>query len=222
MKNSERLITAAEDIWRQCEQHPFVRGIATGTLEIDRFQFFLLQDYLYLFDYARVFAIGVTKAKDLTSMRVFGGYIKQILDGEMDIHKSYMKRLGISEEEALSVQPALDTLSYTAYMLAEAQVGGEAEVLSSILACAVSYEYIARNIVKEYPAAADHPFFGEWVEGYACDEYHAANVELCDLMDSMTIDETRYPHIEEIFLNCSLYELAFWQMSWDKRMGPAL
>ena len=120
------------------------------------------------------------------------------------------------------MQPALDTLSCTAYMLAEAQVGGEAEVLSSILACAVSYEYIARNIVKEYPAAADHPFFGEWVEGYACDEYHAANVELCDLMDSMTIDETRYPHIEEIFLNCSLYELAFWQMSWDKRMGPAL
>lgn len=222
MNTSDRLIASASDIWRQCEEHPFVQGIANCDLAIDRFQFFLLQDYLYLFDYARVFALGVVKSDSLASMRVFGGYIKQILDGEMDIHKAYMKRLGISEEEAETVQPALDNLSYTSYMLAESEAGGEPEIASSILACAVSYEYIARDIVKHNPEAWDDPFFGEWVQGYACDEYHAANVELCDLMDRQVLDEQRYAKVEEIFVNCSLYELAFWQMAWDKRMGPAL
>lgn len=221
MTTSERLIEAASDIWEQCEEHPFVCGIGDGTLDHDKFQFFLLQDYLYLFEYARVFAIGVTKAKSLDSMRIFGNYIKQILDGEMDIHKSYMKRLGISEEEAAAVQPSLDNLAYTSYMLAIAQAGGEPEIVSSILACAVSYEYIAKDILKRHPDAASHPFFGEWVDGYACDEYHAENVELCELMDRQPVDEGNYAFIEEIFLNCSLLELAFWNMSWEKRMGPA-
>lgn len=222
METSRRLIASAADIWKQCEEHPFVRGICDGTLDVGRFRFFLLQDYLYLFEYARVFAIGVVKSDDLASMRVFGGYIKQILDGEMDIHKSYMKRLGISEDEAEHVEPALDNLSYTSYMLAVSEAGGEPEIVSSILACAVSYEYIARDIVADNPAAADHPFFGEWVRGYACQEYHDANVELCELMDRQVLDEKRYRKVEEIFVNCSLYELAFWQMAWDRRMGPAL
>lgn len=221
MNTSERLIESSADIWRKCEEHPFVQGIADGTLDIDRFRFFLLQDYLYLFEYARVFAIGVTKAESLDSMRIFGGYIKQILDGEMDIHKSYMKRLGISEKEAEAVQPALDNLSYTSYMLAAAQAGGEPEIVSSILSCAVSYEYIARDIVARHPEAADHPFFGEWIDGYACDGYHEANVELCELMDAQRLDEERYRTVEDIFVNCSLYELAFWEMSWNRSMGPA-
>ncbi|MFR4239807.1 MAG: hypothetical protein ACLT2F_04090 [Butyricicoccus sp.] len=58
-KTTERLLAATQDIWKGYLNHPFVHGIADGSLDIQKFRFYLLQDYVYLFDYAKVFAQGV-------------------------------------------------------------------------------------------------------------------------------------------------------------------
>ena len=71
MRTTQRLYEAAHPIWEQCHDHPFVRGIGDGSLDLEKFRWFLLQDYLYLFDYARVFAYGVVKARDPGLMRTF-------------------------------------------------------------------------------------------------------------------------------------------------------
>ena len=98
----------------------------------------MIQDYLYLIDYTKVFALGAAKAKDLSAMKLFAGYTHAILDGEMDIHRAYMARLGITPEEAETANVALDNLSYTSYMLRVAYEEGQAEVAAAILSCAVS------------------------------------------------------------------------------------
>jgi thiaminase/transcriptional activator TenA len=56
MTLSERLYAAAEPIWAAQLEHPFVRGIGDGTLEEDLFKRWVLQDYRYLKEFARVFA----------------------------------------------------------------------------------------------------------------------------------------------------------------------
>ena len=71
MTVSQRLREAARPIWDRCLTHPFVTGIGDGTLMAEKFRYFMLQDYLYLFDYARVFALGVVKARDPALMRTF-------------------------------------------------------------------------------------------------------------------------------------------------------
>ena len=154
MTVSQRLREAARPIWDRCLSHPFVLGLGGGTLPVEKFQYFMLQDYLYLFDYARVFALGVVKARDGALMRVFARNVEAILDGEMEIHRTYMARLGIAEEEVLAVRPALDNLSYTHYMLSAAGRGGPAEITASILACSWSYAEIGQTLAK-IPGAAD-------------------------------------------------------------------
>ena len=139
MTTTQRLLAATEDIWAEYHTHPFVRGIADGTLDEEKFRYYMVQDYLYLIDYAKVFAIGVAKARDPETMRLFAGYVHQILDGEMDIHKGYMQRLGIPLEEAERAPVALDNLSYTSYMLRVAYDEGPAEIAAAILSCALSY-----------------------------------------------------------------------------------
>ena len=178
----------------------------------------MLQDYLYLFDYARVFALGVVKARDGALMRVFARNVEAILDGEMEIHRTYMARLGIAEEEVLAVRPALDNLSYTHYMLSAAGRGGPAEITASILACSWSYAEIGQTLAK-IPGAADHPFYGEWIRGYASEDYAAANQALIDLMDRLAAKASaeQMADLEEIFVNCSRYELGFWDMAWEMR-----
>jgi len=219
MTTTQRLLAASKDVWAGYHTHPFVRGIADGTLDREKFRYYMIQDYLYLIDYAKVFSIGVAKAQDMETMGLFAGYVHQILDGEMDIHKGYMERLGIAREEAEHTPVALDNLSYTSYMLRVAYDEGPAEIAAAILSCAVSYEMIAKQIVAEHPEAADHPFYGEWIRGYADPDYAAANRVLEALTDRLTADysERQLQHLTEIFLACSRYEGAFWDMAWEQR-----
>lgn len=215
---SDRLRAAAAPVWEECLKHPFVTGIGDGTLAVEKFRYFMLQDYLYLFDYARVFALGVVKARDPELMRSFAAHVNEILGGEMQIHRAYMKRLGISEEQVLAVKPALDNLSYTKYMLSVAGHGTPVEIVAAILACSWSYAEIGQALAA-VPGAAGHPFYGEWIRGYASADYAAANQALIELMDSLAADatEAEIAYLTEIFVNCSRYELGFWDMSWGMR-----
>ena len=213
---STRLHDAATPVWEACLRHPFVTGIGDGTLDMEKFRYFMLQDYLYLFDYARVFALGVVKARDPELMRVFAANVDAILGGEMKIHRAYMKRLDITEEQVFSVKPALANLSYTNYMLSVAQTGGPMEIVASILACSWSYAEIGQALAA-IPGAAEHPFYGEWIRGYASEEYAATNQTLIELMDSLAADagEEQLAYLTDVFVNCSRYELGFWDMAWD-------
>ena len=213
---STRLHDAADPVWEACLRHPFVTGIGDGTLDMEKFRYFMLQDYLYLFDYARVFALGVVKARDPELMRVFAANVDAILGGEMKIHRAYMKRLDITEEQVFAVKPALANLSYTNYMLSVAQTGGPMEIVASILACSWSYAEIGQTLAA-IPGAAEHPFYGEWIRGYASEEYAATNQALIELMDSLAADagEEQLAYLTDVFVNCSRYELGFWDMAWD-------
>lgn len=215
MTVTQRLYEAASPIWQACHDHPFVKGIGDGSLDREKFQYFLLQDYLYLFDYAKVFAWGVVKANDPELMRFFSANVDAILGGEMKTHRAYMQRLGITEEQVFQVQPALNNRSYTSYMLSVAAAGGPAEIVASILACSWSYAEIGARLAA-IPGAADHPFYGEWVRGYSSKEYQDTNDALVARMDALAQNctEAEYRRLEDIFVTCSRYELGFWEMAW--------
>ena len=217
MSVSERLIRESGDIWKKYDEHPFVTGMADGSLAVEKFRYYMIQDYLYLFDYARVFALGTAKAADQKTMEIFAGYVHQILHGEMEIHRGYMKRLGIPEEEAAQAKPSIATRSYTSYMLSIAWAEGPAEIAASILACAVSYELIAQHMLEAHPECRDHGFYGEWVQGYADPGYHEANEELKAMTDRLSegYSEEQIRHLSEIFRTCSQYELMFWDMGYE-------
>ena len=219
MTMTERLLEATKEIWADYNEKPFVKGIADGSLDHKKFKYYMIQDYLYLLDYTKVFSLGTAKAADLSTMGLFSGYTHSILDEEMQIHRTYMKELGITKEELLQTPLALDNLSYTSYMLRIAYEGGAPEVMAAILSCALSYEWIAKKIVAEYPDADKHPFYGEWIRGYASDSYHKDNEVLIRLMDHLAeeLSEEGKKHLTEIFVACSRYEAAFWDMAWEMR-----
>ena len=217
MKTTERLLAAAKDIWAAYNEHPFVLGIQDGILAREKFKYYIIQDYLYLEEYAKVFAIGIAKAKRLDTMRLFSRQVNFLTEGEMDIHRGYIGAFTVSQEELAATPRALDNLSYTSYMLRVAYEEGEAEILAAILSCAYSYEVIAKKIVENNPSAQEHPFYGDWVRGYADPHYGEANVLLLEMTDRLTLHytEQQVRHLEDIFVACSRYELAFWEMAWN-------
>ncbi len=217
MKTTERLILAAEEIWQGYYEHPFVKGIENGTLDKEKFRYYIMQDYLYLEDYAKTFAIGIAKAKSVEMARLFSGYIALLTGGEMNIHHGYMGRFALTQEELEAMPKALDNLSYTSYMLRVAYEEGEAEILAAILSCAYSYELIAKNMVKNNPDCLKHDFYGEWIKGYAAEEYAKENQVLMDTLDKLTVNysQQQVKHLVDIFVACSKYESLFWDFSWE-------
>lgn len=210
---------AVKGIWAEYYTHPFVKGIEDGTLDREKFRYYIMQDYLYLIEYTKVFGIGIAKAKSAEVTKLFASYVHLLTEGEMDIHRGYMGIFGVTEKELADTPRALDNLSYTSYMLRIAYEEGEAEVLAAILSCAYSYEMIARNIVKNNPASVDHEFYGDWIKGYASDEYSKENAVLFEMLEKLTehyTDEQKR-HIVDIYVACSRYELAFWDLSWDMK-----
>ena len=219
MTTTQRLLAAAAPLWEAYSTHPFVQGIQEGTLPREKFRFYILQDTLYLQEYAKAFALGVAKARSLETARLFAQYIP-VMDGEMDLHSGYLARLGVTQEELDRMPRSLDNLSYTSYMLRVAYEEGEAEILAAILSCAYSYQQIAPRMAAARPEAVQDPFYGEWVRGYLSPEYAAANQVLLDTLDRLTAHytEAQLAHLGEIFVACSRYELAFWEMSWQQKL----
>lgn len=216
MKTTERLLAATKEIWESYNTHPFVMGIQNGTLEKEKFRYYIMQDFLYLKDYAKTFAVGVAKAKSVETANLFAKYIA-VMNGELDVHSGYMGRFSVTQEEIDSMKPSLDNLSYTSYMLRVAYEEGEAEILAAILSCAYSYEVIAKKIVANAPDSVNDSFYGDWIKGYASEDYAAGNVVLLDTLNALTehYTEPQLSHLVDIFVACSRYELAFWQMSWE-------
>jgi thiaminase/transcriptional activator TenA len=216
MSISRDLIALGEPLWEKSLDHPFLAGIGDGTLDHGKFQFYMVQDYLYLLDYARLFALGTVKAPQPEDMRCFAGYVQQILNGEMDTHRGYMARLGITPAQAEEAEMAPENQAYVDYMLARGWEGGPDVIAVAIFACALSYEYLARRLLERYPRAAEHPFYGEWVASYASDEYAAANREICALLDRLAdgASPRQIEHYRRILLQCTRHEEAFWDMAW--------
>lgn len=181
--------------------------------------YYIMQDFLYLKDYAKTYAVGVAKAKSVETANLFAKYIN-VMNGELDVHKGYMGKFAVTQEEIDAMKPSLDNLSYTSYMVRVAYDESEVEVLAAVLSCAYSYEVIAKKIVANRPESVDDPFYGDWIRGYASDGYAAGNVILIETLDRLSAHytEEQLRHLEDIFIACSRYEMAFWQMAWEIRL----
>lgn len=214
MKFTERLWQRVQPIWDSYLEHPFVKGMGDGTLEKEKFKHWMKQDYIYLIDYARLFAIGATKATDLEMMTTFGNLVSGTLNTEMQLHRQYAAQFGISEQELEATPPASTTLAYTSYMLNLAQRGGVENVIAAVLTCTWSYHYIGEAL-NQIKGAAEHPFYGEWIKMYSSSEFTAFKDDVIAMMDRVAegMSEEALDALEEIVVHTSYYEYMFWDMA---------
>lgn len=221
MKFSQRLVEKVVPLWQKNHMHPFVQGIGDGTLEKEKFRFYMIQDYLFLIDYAKLFAIGAVKAKDLVTMGKFAALLDATINEEMELHRQYANRFGISLNELEAAKPSPTTLAYTHYMLHVSQNGTLAELVSSLLPCMWSYWEIGKAL-NEREGADEHEFYGEWIKMYASDDFGKLALWCIDLLDELAEgkSESELDTLEEIFLNTTRFEFMFWEMSYNEAMWP--
>ena len=211
---TDRLRGRAAAIWEAQHQHPFVRGIGDGKLDLERFKFWLRQDYVFLIEYARLLGLAAARSPDVGTMRRFAALLQETLETEMSLHRAYADEFGISREELELEQPAPTTRAYTDFLLRVAATGDFAELAAALLPCMWSFSEIGQRLAMQ--PVPDYKRYAQWIAMYSSREF-AELAEWCrELLDSLAagLPERDLKNLEEAFLTSSRYEWQFWEMAW--------
>ena len=163
-------------------EHPFITGIGDGSLPVDRFKYYVIQDYVYLIDYSRALAIASARAIDLQDMSWFAGLLDETLNQEMALHRSYCQEFGINLQELESVEPASTTKSYTNFLLKTAYQGSFGELVASLLPCQWGYWEIGDHLLERgLPTSA--PLYAQWIKMYTSEEFTELAHQIREMAD---------------------------------------
>lgn len=214
----ERLKRAAHEDWSRYVDHAFVRQMEAGTLPEAVFRHYLLQDYLFLIQFARANALAVYKSRSLDDIRQGQEALGAIL-GEMDLHVRLCGRWGLSpaDIEAAPEHPA--TVAYTRYVLDCGASGDLLDLRVALAPCVIGYAEIGRRLAPALAANPDHPY-RDWIGEYASDGYQDAAQAASDHLDRLaarSLAEPRFAELAGIFATASRLEADFWQMAFDIR-----
>lgn len=218
-KFSEMVYRHAEPMWADYLTHPYVKELGEGTLDQECFQNWLTQDYVYLVEYSKLMAIGVSKATDLPTMRMFSTALFETLETEMDLHRQFSEKFGITEEELLATKMWPTNTAYTSFMLNHAQAGGAEYAIAALLTCAWSYAYVGKALDQVSPEGNPYQ---QWIDMYAGQDFQDLTQDLIELMDDMAQDLSKdtLDRLLDIIIKTSYYEHKFWDMcyfgeSWE-------
>lgn len=221
MSFSRGLKVKAEKVWEDGYNHPFVQGLGKGTLDREKFKFYLLQDYLYLLQYAKVFATAVLKSDSEEHMAGFSKSQDYILNGEMNVHREYMKSFGIEPHEVEKVKSSLFNRAYTANMLSYGLTGGLAEVLAAVFPCAWTYADYGQRLKKDFGENLENNYYKSWIEMYSSKEFSESFEWFYDALDGLVenMSEAERKKIEDIFISSVEFEYMFWDMAYNQQMS---
>jgi thiaminase (transcriptional activator TenA) len=217
---TERLRQKAANVWEAQHQHPFVRGIGDGTLNLERFKFWLRQDYVFLIEYSRLLALAAARSPDLNTMIRFATLLKETVDTEMSLHRGYAAEFNISAEDLERESPAPATRAYTDFLVRVAATGDFAELAAALLPCMWAFSEIGQKLAAQ-PAPRDQRY-AKWIAMYSSKDF-AELAQWCrNLLDRLAagLPERDLQKLEAAFLTSSRYERQFWEMAWRMEGWP--
>jgi len=218
---SDRLRREASHIWEGILLHPFLVEMGDARLPLDKFRYYVGQDYAYLIEFARCLGIAAAKAEAGETMRAFASLLKASLTVELEMLEELGEKLGITPNQLRASEPAPTNVAYTRHLLYVAYSGTVGEIMAAMLPCMWTYQEIGERLGGE-SALRGHPIYSEWCATYRSQEY----MDLVDWYRSLTdqlasesgtsVRERMRRH----FVLSSRFEYMFWDMAYRKETWP--
>ena len=219
MRTAEKLRAEASAIWRKIEGHPFVIELYTGSLPLEKFRFYAIQDYNYLVAMTKCYSILAAKADDL-------GVARRVLEiayldatTELESYKKLLAKLGLTLEEAVRAEVAPTNLSYASFLISTCALGTVLEGLVATLPCFWSYAEIAQRH-KDKLEGNKVELYVEWAKVYLSEDYLKLVEMLKQLIEELSSQTADFEKLSRIFRTASRYEYMFWDMAYKLESWP--
>lgn len=187
--------------------HPFVRGIADGTLDRELFAGYVAQDAFFLDAFARAYALALAHSPDQTSLHAFADLLAGVRE-ELRLHAEYAERWGI---DLAAVAPTGATKSYVDFLLARAALADLGLTCAAMTPCMRLYAFLGQAF-----AGSERGPYSEWVTTYADDSFEDLAATLERLLDRHAADT---PETHETYRRAMQLELAFFTSASGTRVS---
>lgn len=209
-KISERLRKDADPIWKEIFSHPFVVELYKGTLPVEKFKFYVLQDYNYLVTMMKTFSVLSSKAESVEAMREMLEIAHLEATSEFKSYEELLKKLGYTIKDAMRVELGQMNISYISFLLATSSQKTFWEGLAATLPCFWTYAEIA-EFHKDKLSESKNSLYIEWASVYLTEPYRDLVNKMKELLDNADI---KYEKLKEVFTVASKYEHMYWSMAY--------
>jgi thiaminase/transcriptional activator TenA len=213
------LWSGVTDIYAAILEHPFVTGLADGSLPRESFEFYVIQDALYLRQYAQALATVASRAPDPGETEMFARHAAGIVAVEMSLHTSLLADLDIDPAAAADAELAPTTLAYTSYLIATATGASYGEGVGAVLPCYWIYWEVGKHLLER---GSPDPRYQRWIDTYAAEEFGDEAREVIAVTDRLgkEIAAVERQRIHRHFRATSRYEWMFWDMGYRRESWP--
>ncbi|MBI2884203.1 MAG: TenA family protein, partial [Candidatus Methylomirabilis oxyfera] len=149
-------------------RHPFLQGLTDGSLPRESFQFYAVQDALYLREFARALSMAAARAPQDEWIIMFNEHAAGALKVERQLHERFFREFGLTPQVVAATPLAPTNLAYTSYLLALAYAAPFHEAIAGLLPCYWIYWEVGKELER---AGSPDPLYARWISTYASVEF---------------------------------------------------
>jgi thiaminase/transcriptional activator TenA len=219
MRTVDQWRQAAWPIWEAIFSHPYIRGLADGSLPQAAFRYFIGQDFVYLQDFARVLTMAAARSPDREARATLLRHVEVAHQVETDLHRRVAPDVGLDPTTLGGTAPGPVTRAYLDHLVRSAWERPFVAVMAAVLPCYWIYEEVGRRLALSRP---DFPPYREWIATYAGEAYGASVAEALDIAERSAHEAggEALAVARQAFWVSSRYEWLFWEQAWSE--GRAL
>lgn len=210
---TEELWKSITPIFEAILRHPFIQGLSDGSLPEERFRYYVVQDALFLQDFARSLALTAAKSPRDSWFQMFAQHAKETLEAELALHESFFRDWNLTLEQVYAHPQSPSTLAYTSYLLRVAYATPFAEVVGAVLPCYWIYWEVGKVLESQ---GSPNPLYQRWIDLYASEQYASSVRPAIAVMDelSFALTDSQREAVRQHFVVTSRYEWMFWDAAW--------
>lgn len=195
-------------VFKDIISHPFLTGLIDGSLERDKFLFYIRQDAIYLDDFAKAMAGVALKTSRREHTETFLRLAGDTIGAELELHRAFLGQLDFK------VQPSPSCLLYISYIHRQLALAPLEVAAAAILPCMWVYKEVG-DFILSAQRRPDNPY-QSWIDTYSGEDFAQATAQAIKVTDELaagTTDSVRH-QMTESFQLCTKMEWLFWDSAW--------
>ena len=216
---TDSLWASIEPIYAEILRHPFIAGLTDGSLPRERFEFYAVQDALYLREFARALAIAAARAPQDDWIIMLTEHATGALRVERSLHEEFFREFGLTAEAVAATALAPTNLAYTHYLLAVAYSAPFHEALAALLPCYWIYWEVGKALTR---TGSPNPLYARWIGTYGSEEFGSVVSAVLEATNATAaeVGDAGREAMRRHFRTTSRYEWMFWDMGYRGERWP--
>lgn len=213
MNWSKNAWQAIAPIYERIVTMPFIKELVNGTLDKEKFKFYIMQDSIYLEHFSKALALIAARCTKIEDSFTYHQFAQNAIVVENHLHDHYFKDFGI--EDVGVAQPACH--QYFHFLKSTTSLDSVEVGMAAVLPCFWIYKAVGDYILKNQ-VGQNNPY-QKWIDTYGGEEFSKAvqqAINICDIVAEGASSQTKEDMLEA-FITASHLEYDFWDAAYKLR-----